>query len=162
MPALSTNDEVRFFSFVADTDNNGCMPWMGSRLKRGYGKYHGPRVPGQNRYPKLLAHRVMWEIENGPIPEGMLVCHKCDVPACCNPQHLFLGTQQDNMADMASKGRSMHGEKSPHHKLTEADVLEIRSLCAVNNQTKSELARRFKVSVRQIDRIVTRQHWKHV
>jgi hypothetical protein len=96
----STSPHERFWHFVAPmTDDRGCWEWLGARSGFGYGKsgYEGKF---------LAAHRVSWEIHFGLIPEGMLVCHRCDNPSCCNPSHLFLGTAADNTRDMWNKGRS--------------------------------------------------------
>ena len=105
--------------------NSGCLLWQGSATKNGYGwvRWNGAR---------LIAHRASWEDANGqPIPQGMCVLHKCDVPACINPDHLSIGTQSENLADMAKKGRAKYGKRrggkpSWNVKLTKADVLSIR------------------------------------
>lgn len=98
LPDFTPEQVTRFWSRV---DRSGgersCWPWIGYRDKWGYG--------GFTRFRKLLAHRVAWTIANGPIPDDMLVLHHCDNPPCCNPGHLFVGTHQDNMDDMAKKGR---------------------------------------------------------
>lgn len=78
---------------------NGCLEWTGRRLRGAHGVIRGAT---QNEY----THRVAWELANGPIPEGVIVCHHCDNPPCCEPTHLFLGTDADNVADMISKGRA--------------------------------------------------------
>jgi len=80
---------------AADSD---CWLFSGSRTNDGYGCIH-------RNGKTVRLHRLAWEEANGPIPAGMRVCHTCDVPACCNPAHLFLGTQQDNVTDMVNKGR---------------------------------------------------------
>jgi len=89
--------EERFWAKVDKTDS--CWVWTGATLRRGYGQI---RIPVKKA---KQAHRLSWEIHNGPIPDGMLVCHKCDNPPCVNPAHLFLGTQSDNNKDCVRKGR---------------------------------------------------------
>jgi len=99
--------------------NSGCLLWTGAN-DRGYGTiYIGKK--------RRRAHRLSYELANGPVPYGLHVLHRCDVPACINPAHLFVGTQADNMADMKAKGRSSknYGERANKAKLTEAEVHQI-------------------------------------
>lgn len=88
---------LRFWQRVERGPN--CWLWSGGTNERGYGK-----ISDDNRRP-AYAHRISWEMTNGPIPEGLYVCHHCDNPRCVNPSHLFLGTQKDNLRDMSTKGR---------------------------------------------------------
>jgi HNH endonuclease len=111
-----------------------------------------------------VASRFVWELFNGPIPAGLYVCHKCDVPACVNPDHLFLGTQSDNIQDASQKGRlprpnPVRGEQQHSAKLTEWMVREIRSRI---DMPTIALARAFMVHPSCIVKIRARLTWRHV
>lgn len=138
----------------------GCIHWTGSRNKHGYGKiYLGRNENGSKIEP--FAHRWAWEHHNGPIPDGMIVCHKCDNPICMNPSHLFLGTDTDNMADRDSKGRQARGERSKLSKLTAQDVTAIRALHSQGFKI-GRLAEMFGITYPGISGIVHRRTWKHI
>ena len=130
------------------TPEGDCLVWQGTRFGNGYGR------TGDGRG----AHRVAYELTAGPIPAGMVVMHTCDNKPCVRPEHLRLGTPADNMADMARKGRSLSGERSPHAKLTAADAREIRA----SSETRAELARRYHVAESLIWAIVTGRAWRTV
>jgi hypothetical protein len=98
------------FSRTEPELNTGCILWYGGRSQRGYGRIVGPSGRMEQ------AHRISWELHFAPIPSGLQVLHKCDTPACINPAHLFLGTQQENVADMIRKGR--RGPLTPPSNLT--------------------------------------------
>lgn len=100
----------------------------------------------------IYAHRLAYELKNGAIPDGLWVLHRCDNPACCNADHLFLGTHSDNMQDMVSKGRSLKGNDSPHAKLSEANVGDIRRRIAAG-ETQAAIARSFGVSQQHVSKI---------
>lgn len=118
----------RFNSYYEPIPESGCWIWTGSAST--YGKL-GITVNGKVKH--VGAHRLSWELHYGPIPKGLHVCHKCDIPLCVNPHHLFLGTPLDNIHDMIQKGRSCtvpppptHGEKHPNAILTSSTVIAIR------------------------------------
>ncbi len=147
---------VRFWEKVRKTDT--CWLWQASTNQGGYGTF---RANGASR----LAHRLSWEEHYGAIPPATMVLHRCDNPPCVNPKHLFLGTQLDNMRDMANKGRSRSWDQlGTNHfnvKLDEQRVREIRNRFA-NGETQVSLAKEFGVSFQNIHLIVRRKKWKHV
>lgn len=111
----------------------------------------------------MLSHRASWLVEHGCLPAGLHVLHKCDVPACVNPEHLFLGTDLDNTRDMISKGRKVvsngSGETSHNRKLSWDDVRDIRRRLK-DGATRSELAIEYRITQNNIYRIVHNQIWK--
>jgi hypothetical protein len=129
----------------------GCTLWVGMVSRFGYGRM---KIDGR----RIGAHRVAWELANGPIPDGLFVCHKCDVRRCVNPDHLFLGTQADNMADRNSKGRQVRGEKMHWAKLTPDAIEEIRT----GGRDAIALATKFGISRNHIYNIRNRRSWRHV
>lgn len=152
--------EERFWERVERT--NTCWLWTG-KAKHQHG--YGVLGRGGHQAGMVGAHRVSWEIHYGAIPKGMVVCHRCDVPACVRPDHLFLGTQADNMADAWEKGRrgtpSTKGERNGRAKLTWNEVRQIRTRWNAGN-TQTELARIYGVPQTQISRIVRNLSWREV
>lgn len=117
------------------------------------------RRPGKGLFRERV-HRLSWKHFNGPIPEGLVVCHKCDYRPCFNPDHLFIGTQHENLLDMARKGRRS-GSKSAQAKLKDDDIVAI--LTAYNGGVmQSELAKQFGVSQTAISLITLGKRWKHI
>jgi len=134
-----------------------CIEWDGAKNKGGYGR----RFP-MNGTPELV-HRAAWEIVNGPIPSGLCVLHRCDNRACFNVDHLFLGTQEDNMADMKAKGRRLgkrahEHEEHPMSKLSAADAAEVRVAFVLGVQQKA-LASLYNVSISTISLVVNGGVW---
>jgi hypothetical protein len=165
-----TDPADRFWSHV---DKSGeCWEWTGRRLPHGYGRFDYGRI--------TLAHRVAWTLENGPIPAGLVVMHRCDNPPCVRPAHLRTGTMADNQRDMAHKGRAAtgdrngsrlyprrdgpwavgqsFGESNGQAKLTADQVLEMRA----SGLKATEIARKYGISKAQASRILARTRWAHV
>ena len=144
--------EARFWSFVDKRGADECWEWTSYRDQCGYGILSVKGKP-------MVASRLSYELHYGDIPVGMKVCHKCDSPPCQNPNHLFLGTDADNMADRDRKSRQARGERTNHNVLTEQQVREIKSL---PHMTVRELTTRFSVCEATIRDIRAGRHWKHV
>jgi hypothetical protein len=147
---------ARFWAKVDKRGPEDCWLWTAHRCEWGYGTFNtGPRM--------MKAHRVAFELANGPIPTGLCVCHRCDVPACVNPAHLFLGTNSDNVADKVAKGRQARtiGESHPMVKLTEAIVFDLRADRA-GGMTYRKLAAKYAISLRQAHRIARGKSWAHL
>jgi hypothetical protein len=147
--------EVRFFRHLGRKTASGCILWAG----------HIDKDSGYGKLVKIMAHRVSYELFIGPIPEGLLVCHRCDNPPCINPMHLFLGTIADNNADKVSKGRQAQGEKlslAIPRKLNEESVREIRQLYSTGNFTQQQIADRYGITFSNVSMIVRRETWRHV
>jgi hypothetical protein len=134
-------------------DDRGCWNWTG-KSKRG----SLLALDGKDD----LAYRVSYILFNGPINDGLFVCHHCDNMRCCNPEHLFLGTHQDNMDDMANKGRRVVGSAVSCSKLTEKDVIEMRKMFKTGGFTRTRLGELFNVSRTTATRIIEGKQWKHV
>jgi HNH endonuclease len=150
--------EVRFWPKVSPEPNTGCWLWAGAVNSAGYGKIG---LPGDKTED---AHRVSWRLTRGD-PGAMSVLHKCDVPACVNPAHLFLGTQADNMQDMIAKGRRTRsgckGEDQPNAKLTESSVRSIRARYLAGEPAK-KLAAEFGIVPDYVSQLARRKAWRHI
>lgn len=138
---------------------NNCWTWTGATNNCGYGMIK------VNSKTVMSAHRVAWILFNNSIPTGKCVLHNCDNPSCVNPAHLFIGTQSDNMRDMAAKGRAgtngQFGETSSNSKLTNAIVLYIKQYPNYRGSC-TELANKFGVVTSTISSIRHNKNWKHV
>ena len=146
-PKSRSIEEMVREGFYKSVDRSGdCWIWTKTKNNWGYGV---ARIMALN----MTAHRLSWAIEHGPIPDGMLVLHKCDDRACVRPDHLFLGTSQDNSDDMMRKGRNRNTV------LTQDDVLEMRRRYASGGTSTIKLAREFGVGVTTIANIIHRRTW---
>jgi hypothetical protein len=166
------NQEIidRFWKKVQKTDT--CWLWTASVRNKGYGAfaYTLDRKLIQDR-----AHRFSYRLNMGEIPDGLFVLHRCDNPACVNPDHLFLGTNQENIEDMLRKGRHIpggthcgddgkwkKGTEHPATKLTPEDVIEMRGLYATGGISYSQLGKKFGINPSSACKIVKRLRWAHV
>lgn len=157
MPDEMTRSDVRYrLSQKSRTMPNGCIEFIGSTSKRGYGRLTvlgGPR----------LVHRLAYELKFGDIPRDKHVLHKCDNPICFNTEHLYLGTDQDNSNDMMLRGRSVKagGEDNGSSKLTDEQVRQIRIECS-KGWSRRSIAKIYGVRHPIINGIISGRLWSHV
>jgi len=153
---------LRFWAKVNKTAS--CWLWTGHRDRDGYGTFRDVR--------HVRAHRWSWEQANGPIPRGLVLCHRCDTPSCVNPDHLFIGTIADNNRDMVAKGRQargaatkpwarVRGEQHPHAVLNAEKVVAIRARLT-RGDVASSVARDFGVTSQSVRLIGLRKSWRHI
>lgn len=158
-PYIKPTDAERFYAKVNKIPTEtGCLEWLAG-LRNGYGHFNIRGI-------YIYAHRYAWELINGPIPDGMYVCHVCDNRKCCNPAHMFLGTSTDNIRDMNKKGRQSSpphpkGEQNSNSVLTTEDVLAIRSDKFAGWEQR-EIAKYFGISQASVWRVLHRRTWKHI
>lgn len=139
------NIEKRFWDKVKKTDY--CWEWTGYRLKSGHGQFGTSKKVG-------YAYRFSWELHNGKIPKGKCILHKCDNGGCVNPEHLFIGTQADNVRDMHEKNRGKYS-------LTKEQVTKIKQEYQFRKVTQDMLASKYSVSRGVIGRALNNKHYKH-
>lgn len=149
------HEDDAFWLRVSPEPNAGCWYWVGAdKGGKGYGYF---------ARAKMLAHHYAYLKFNGPIPEGLFVCHTCDVPCCVNPQHLFTGTHIENVQDCMAKQRHCIGERNGGGgKLTASKVRQIRSLYTRGATRQVDLAEQFGVTQVMISRIILRTSWEHL
>lgn len=136
-----------------------CWEWNAAKTRFGYGYLSiGRRDEGL-----VLAHRAVWELTHGPLPNGMKVCHTCDNPSCCNPSHLFTGTQADNLTDCKVKGRarggSLPGSRNPNSKLSDNQINEIRERYDSGKVLQRVLAHEYGITQTQVSAIILHKSW---
>lgn len=147
---LSVAEKFKFL--VEPVTESGCWLWLGAIEPQGYAVVNGVN----NKRIKM--HRYSYQQYKGEIPEGMCICHTCDVRSCVNPDHLFLGSWNDNIQDKVLKKRHAHGVTHARAKLTEKDVLDIRAA----NQGYKTLAKMYDVDSTTIRDIKLKRTWAHI
>ena len=152
MGVVHTTLSQRFWAKVKKTP--GCWIWIGSKNNMGYGLIWV--AEDQRNWP---AHRVSWKLRHGRLARRICVLHRCDTPACVNPDHLFLGTKGDNSQDAATKGRMMHGERHAQARLTWAQVEAIRAEYVKGVFGFKKLGQKYGVSPSLVTLIVQRKIW---
>lgn len=144
---------------IATYPPDACWEWVGAKNSNGYG-----HIGDRGSHKK--AHRVSWEIHNGPIPSGSLCLHKCDNKSCVNPSHLYIGNHSDNAKDMIERGGQTFnpplGSKHWASKLNEENALEIRRLYSEGSTTYLELSTKFNVSPESVRDVIKGITWRHV
>lgn len=146
--------EERFWQRAKKSDISGCLEWTGSKNDDGYG------IVGENGRCHL-AHRIAYRLHTGVDPGEAKVCHRCDNPACVNPDHLFLGTQAENIADRNVKGRTRSARGEAHYavKLQASDVCQIRDMIGTDGNTHASIAKLYGVAEGTIGSIHRRKNW---
>lgn len=157
--------EERFWSKVKILGENDCWEWQAYKHPDGYGMFRVESTRKIKTKAMHNSHRIAYFLHTGIWPKGLTICHKCDNPPCCNPAHLFAGTQADNVKDMVNKGRANKkrntGSINPLSKLTESDVSKIKTELAKGIPQKV-IAQSYQVSSATISNIKHGKGWAHV
>lgn len=149
--------KIRFWKKVSKQKEDECWIWNAYKHKKGYGYFHA-------NGSVMKSHRISFILENKTlIPKGMCICHSCDNPSCVNPNHLWMGTNMDNIKDSLMKGRriGLRGEKNNSCKLKSKEVLKIRELFLQKIKAK-HIAKMFNIGISMIYAIKQRRNWKHI
>lgn len=164
IPELKKTDIDRFWSKVSICEEDKCWLWIGSKRRRGYGRFC--LQVEKNKDKSFVATRIAYFIHYKINPVDKIVLHSCDNPECVNPNHLSLGSNLDNTNDMMNKKRGLEqfGNGSNHRqsKLTEQDVILIRNSYLKKEFSQTEIAKRYNVDSSSISNIVNRKSWTHI
>lgn len=153
---MSVSAATRFLSKVEEGSPNECWPWMGGRFKDGNGvASYGAFTIGRRT---IKAHRYAYAIAFGPFDTRLKVCHQCDNPMCCNPNHLWLGTYDDNNKDRNLKGRQAKGESVSTARLTEQQVIAIRD----DPRTQRAIAAAYGLAKSTVGYIKSKRNWSYL
>jgi hypothetical protein len=147
----SDDQKSRFWAKVNVADDDACWEWNASLDKKGYGQFaerHGVMVK---------AHRTAYELLSGPITDGLFACHTCDNPRCCNPRHIFLGTNADNMRDCAAKGRAGARKNSKH----ETDARAVKILRTITGWGAVRISRALSMPFGSVQNILQSRCWRN-
>lgn len=156
--------QEKFWSKVKKGGRNECWLWQGALYADGYGVVKmstGSRSTYYKHYG-FRAHRVSFFLKHGFLPDDLFICHKCDVPTCVNPKHLFVGNQQINMADKIQKSRQAIGVQHGRSKLTETQVIEARVRYHLEGESLTSIARRLGLVNSSTAAMLDGIHWKHL
>lgn len=155
---ISEDNNAVFDARYVIVSESGCWIWTGQVNGDGYGRMRSKATNGRF----VMAHRYAYARHVGAIPEGACVCHRCDVPICVNPDHLWVGSHAENMADRNAKGRasggSLCGASSPASKLTEKTVAAIKS----DPRSYNEICREYGIAKSHVSRIKHGKTWAHL
>jgi len=150
---MRLNDSNSFLSKVKKAGITECWEWLGGKHRIGYGNFY-------INCTKYQAHRYAWILENGKIPDGLCVLHKCDNRGCCNPAHLFLGTQKDNIADMVAKGRHRGASNNKNNaKINSEKARIIRYWWSLGNMTQERIGKFFGITQTSAKDVIHNISW---
>jgi len=150
----------RFWKHVDIGEIDDCWDWKHKIRANGYGRFNVTGKDKKGFNASRLAYMLHHDIDH--LEHDIFVCHKCDNRLCCNPNHLFLGTNKENMQDMRNKGRSARGERNGQAKLTDEQILSIRELWETGNYTQRKIGEMLSIAQSTVHGIVHHKRWKHI
>jgi len=155
--------EEKFWEKVNKKGKDDCWEWLAGRNHKNYGNFYVSI--GNSKDKHWIAHRMAWKLTYGEIPKGLHICHHCDNPPCVNPNHLWIGTNKDNILDASRKGRlvrKIRGEDHHKSKLTEKEVIEIKHIRKETGLSFIKIGKMFNVHPTTIGYIMRGRTWSHI